>query len=59
VKHILSPLFYQLSSHYYLKDFCKDNHPEINPETCAHFYGFMRKIGEYDNLQKSGGSPKA
>jgi hypothetical protein len=51
-KHILSPLMYQLSSHYALQDHCKESHPEIDAVKCAITYGYIRKYEEYDEIQK-------
>jgi len=47
-KHFLSPLMFQLSSHFHLRDFCWENYPNSDPEKCAFIFGFFRKYREYD-----------
>jgi hypothetical protein len=51
-KHMLSPLMFQLSSHFFLQDFCKDHHPDFSAEKCAFAYGYFRKYQEYDMIEK-------
>ena len=49
-KHFLSPLLFQLSSHFTLRDFCFENHPDVDLEKCAHIYAFFRRYHEYDQI---------
>ena len=49
--HLLSPLLFHTSSHYFLQDHCKEKHPTLDPARCAITYGFIRKYEEYDNIR--------
>ena len=49
-KHLISPLMYFLSSHYYLQDFCQEVVPDMDPSKCAFVIGYFKHQSHFDRI---------
>lgn len=47
-KHIVSPIIHAFTSHFYMQDYCRQNHPEADISRCAFVASFLKKNNLYD-----------
>jgi hypothetical protein len=49
-KHMVSPMMYFISSHYYLQDFCKEVVPDMDASKCAFVIGYFKSQMHFDRV---------